>query len=196
MVTKVSGTEGVDQVKAGTLTVDDAKAGQAVGFQRMQLFAAKATTSGTSIDFSPADGTGIPSWAKKITISLSGVSGSVASPRLLRIGTVSGLETASYSGGVFSAGSVSGSSIFTTGFILEANTAAVSVIHGSVVLTKVSDNLWVESGAISKSDADLVSISSGSKLLAGTLDRVRLTTVNGTDTFDAGSVSILVEGYE
>ena len=30
-------------------------------------------------------------------------------------------------------------------------------------------------------------------LLAGTLDRVRITTVNGTDTFDAGSINILYE---
>lgn len=199
MVLKLTG-EGVDQVKPGALTgelvVSDAKAGQAVGFNRMQLFAAKATTSGTSVDFSPADGTGIPSWAKRITVSLSGVSGSGTSPRLIQIGTASGLETASYSGGVFSSGTGSGNSNFTTGFTLEATTAAASIIHGSVVLTKVSDNLWVESGTISKSDTSLVSGSGGSKLLAGVLDRMRLATVNGTDTFDAGSVSILVEGYE
>jgi len=30
--------------------------------------------------------------------------------------------------------------------------------------------------------------------LSGTLDRVRITTVNGTDTFDAGSINILYEG--
>jgi hypothetical protein len=35
---------------------------------------------------------------------------------------------------------------------------------------------------------------SGSKTLSDTLDRVRLTTVNGTDTFDAGSVNIIYEG--
>jgi hypothetical protein len=29
--------------------------------------------------------------------------------------------------------------------------------------------------------------------LGGVLDRVRLTTVNGTDTFDAGTVNILYE---
>jgi hypothetical protein len=30
--------------------------------------------------------------------------------------------------------------------------------------------------------------------LSGALDRIRLTTVNGTDTFDAGSVNIIYEG--
>jgi hypothetical protein len=29
--------------------------------------------------------------------------------------------------------------------------------------------------------------------LSGTLDRVRITTANGTDTFDAGSINILYE---
>lgn len=32
------------------------------------------------------------------------------------------------------------------------------------------------------------------KTLSATLDRVRLTTVNGTDTFDAGLVNIIYEG--
>jgi hypothetical protein len=37
-------------------------------------------------------------------------------------------------------------------------------------------------------------LTAGSATLSGTLDRVRITTVNGTDTFDAGSINILYEG--
>ena len=33
----------------------------------------------------------------------------------------------------------------------------------------------------------------GQKALSDVLDRVRITTVNGTDTFDAGSINILYE---
>jgi len=33
----------------------------------------------------------------------------------------------------------------------------------------------------------------GSKTLSGTLDRLRITTVNGIDTFDAGSINIMWE---
>lgn len=33
----------------------------------------------------------------------------------------------------------------------------------------------------------------GGKTLSGTLDRVRITTVNGTDTFDAGTINIMYE---
>lgn len=36
-------------------------------------------------------------------------------------------------------------------------------------------------------------IQSGDLLLSGTLDRVRITTANGTDTFDAGTINILYE---
>jgi hypothetical protein len=34
----------------------------------------------------------------------------------------------------------------------------------------------------------------GTKTLSDTLDRVRITTVNGTDTFDAGTINIMYEG--
>lgn len=37
------------------------------------------------------------------------------------------------------------------------------------------------------------SVGGGNITLSGALDRVRITTVNGTDTFDAGSVNIMYE---
>ena len=36
-------------------------------------------------------------------------------------------------------------------------------------------------------------VGAGSLALGGTLDRVRITTANGTDTFDAGSINIFYE---
>jgi hypothetical protein len=42
--------------------------------------------------------------------------------------------------------------------------------------------------------ANSAASSAGAVTLSGTLDRVRITTVNGTDTFDAGSINILYEG--
>jgi hypothetical protein len=39
-----------------------------------------------------------------------------------------------------------------------------------------------------------VHFGAGSVVLGGTLDRVRLTTIGGTATFDAGSINILYEG--
>jgi hypothetical protein len=61
-----------------------------------------------------------------------------------------------------------------------------------VQLSLLNSSSWVLSGVIGiTGDTPRVS---GSKTLSGTLDRVRITTVNGTDTFDAGTVNILYEG--
>lgn len=192
MPTIINGNTGIDQVTNNTLVVADAKSGETVGFQKMQLFAAQATTSGTNIDI-----TGIPSWAKKITITLHGVSTNGVNSLLIQQGTSSGIATSGYSGSSTTLGlNTIASSAAVAGLSLDmgsGNTAAATR-HGTVVLTKVSNNNWVSSGFI-HGTAGYGCIADNSIALAGELDRIRLTTVNGTDTFDAGSVSILVEGY-
>lgn len=162
---------------------------------RMLLMPAKATTSGTFIDFSPSDGTGIPSWAKKITIMVNGVSTNSISFPQFQFGTLSGIETTGYDAGSTSLSSTTmGTTSATSGFILYANIGTNSH-SGSLVFTNMGGNVWVASGSV-KTSATLTTTLCGGKTLAGVLDRVRLTTVNGTDVFDAGSISILVEGYE
>jgi hypothetical protein len=61
-----------------------------------------------------------------------------------------------------------------------------------MVFTNLSGNTWVQNGN-SLATGIAVQPVCGSKTLSATLDRIRLTTVNGTDTFDAGSVNILYE---
>ena len=198
MVTKVSGTEGVDQVKAGTLTVDDAKAGQSIGFNRMQLFAAKPTTSGTSVDFSPADSTGIPSWAKRVTVLLNGVSTNGTSIIQIQIGA-GAIDTSGYAGMVdttYSSGSSPAD--VTSGLALDraGASSATGARTGRAVFELQASNTWV-ANYLGKVGPGLgMSLPATGKTISGILDRIRLTTVNGTDLFDAGSVSILVEGYE
>jgi hypothetical protein len=70
--------------------------------------------------------------------------------------------------------------------------AAANVMTGHIVLTLVGSNIWISSHALRATTVACV-FGAGNKTLSGTLDRVRLTTVNGTDTFDAGSVNILYE---
>ena len=148
------------------------------------------TTSGTSIDF-----TGIPSWAKRITISLAGVSTNGTSPPVLRLGTSGGIQSTGYAcvNNVLVSTAVTVSD--TTGFLIGVNTtnwSAGVVGNGKIVLTLLdSSGTWTCSGAVAGSGATY--FTTGSKSLGGTLDRVRLTTVNGTDTFDAGSINILYE---
>lgn len=150
-----------------------------------------ATTSGTSHDF-----TDIPSWVKRITIGVSGVSTNGTSVILVQIGDSGGVETTSYlgSGAAIAAGSV-GQAQFTTGFGTEDAGQAAYVRNGNCVLVLVdaATNTWSFSSNLGASNTSRMMFGAGSKALSATLDRVRITTVNGTDAFDAGLVNILYE---
>ena len=149
---------------------------------------AQASTSGTSIDF-----TGIPSWVKRVTVMFSGVSLSGSSQFLIQLGDSGGIETTGYSGGGFrtSSSTVAGGNS-TAGFYF-ANTTAATVFSGMITITNLSANTWVAMGLLGGDVTEVVDATAGGKTLSATLDRVRITTVNGTDTFDAGSINILYE---
>ena len=157
---------------------------------------AQASTSGTSIDF-----TGIPSWVKRITVIYQAVSTNAAgaSPLLVQIGSGSITSTGyvSYSG-VYESTNTSVSSSSTVGFVISGANGNSSTFTGHQVLTLISGNIWVSShnsGGLDGSSVAIIRNGGGySPNLSGTLDRVRITTVNGTDTFDAGSINILYEG--
>ena len=153
---------------------------------------AVASTSGTSIDF-----TSIPSWVKRITVMFQGVSTNGTSLMQVQIGsgsvTTSGYSsTASYSGA-----SSTQYAYVTTGFVI--NTTGTSVAAylqtGVLQIVLIGSNTYVASGTMSTgSTAQQTNALGGSSpALSGALDRVRITTVNGTDTFDAGSINILYE---
>jgi hypothetical protein len=148
---------------------------------------AQASTSGTSIDF-----TGIPSWVKRITVMWNGVSTNGSSSPLVQLGDSGGIETTGYGG----SGSLIASTVttqnYTTGFG-ERSQDAAAVRTGSWTITNVSGNIWVCAGVLGRSDAAITSVTGGTKTLSDTLTQVRITTVNGTDTFDAGSINILFE---
>ena len=147
-----------------------------------------ASTSGTSIDF-----TGITAGAKSITLMYSGVSTSGTSNYRVQIGDSGGVETSGYLGsGAGIAGTVTATISGTAGFDIPTGASAASVVHGSLHLSLMdaTTNLWVISGALGHSDSARVDIVAGSKALSATLDRVRFTTINGTDTFDAGNLNI------
>ena len=67
-------------------------------------------------------------------------------------------------------------------------------MFGAIVLTNVTSNTWVAQGVFHMPTYTVGNSAAGAKTLSGTLDRVRITTVNGTDTFDAGTINILYEG--
>lgn len=150
---------------------------------------AVASTSGTSIDF-----TSIPSWVKRITVMFNGVSTTGTSLIQVQLGDSGGFETTSYSGyyAWISTSAVSGASS-TTGFQFNSNSAGNN-LAGNVVICNLSGNIWTASLMVGSPGAGTSNTGGGVKELSATLDRIRITTVNGTDTFDAGSINIQYEG--
>jgi hypothetical protein len=146
-----------------------------------------ATTSGTSIDF-----TSIPSWVKRVTIMFNGVSTSGTSPFLIQLGAGSVTVTGYISTGQTITGGSGGANTSSTAGMVVYSSAATSISSGHMLLTTMGSNLWISSHTL-KTATTACLFGGGDVTLGGVLDRVRLTTVNGTDTFDAGSVNILYE---
>jgi hypothetical protein len=159
--------------------------------QRITAATAVASTSGTSIDF-----TGIPAWVKRITVMLQGVSTNGTSFPQIQIGSGSFSTSGYVSAANYSIGAGQFTSA-TTGFVLEPSggATAANLRSGSVIFTLINSNTWVSQGIIYSSSLTFNNMSSGaSPALGGALDRIRLTTITGTDTFDAGTVNIIYEG--
>jgi hypothetical protein len=154
------------------------------------------TASGTSVDF-----TSIPSWVKRVTILFSGVSTGGTSNYQVQIGDSGGIENTGYVGtasGTSNTGNVLSIVSFTAGFGMTSVISAASTnINGSMVITCLnpSTNTWVSNGSVGAPPASFTGgfFFGGAKSLSATLDRVRITTANGTDTFNAGTINILYE---
>lgn len=157
--------------------------------QKLTSGTAVTSTSGTAIDF-----TGVPSWVKRITVMFDGVSTNGTSIYQVQLGTSSGVQTSSYNGNYSYNGPTNTGASISTGFGIY-NDGASNTKTGFLVINLLNNNIWTCNGII----AQLVGVSgyniltAGSKSLGGTLDRIRITTVNGTDTFDAGSINIMYE---
>ena len=146
------------------------------------------STSGTSIDF-----TSIPSWVKRVTVMFAGVSTDGASNPLFQLGAGS-VQSSGYlcASGVISTTNTTNAANYTTGFGILSG-AGANVIHGSCTFSLIGSNVWAWSMTMGLSTNTNPFYGAGSVTLSGTLDRVRITTVNGTDTFDAGTINIMYE---
>jgi len=168
-----------------TLTLQAATATNAVN----TLATAVASTSGTSIDF-----TSLPSWIKRITVMFNGTSLSGTANALVQLGTGSTTYTTSgyiaNSAVVEAAGNTVVSS--TAGFIVYFG-ANASVVSGHLIITNISGNNWISSHT-TRIDTAKPSFGAGNIALGAVLTAIRITSTNGTDTFDAGTVNILYEG--
>jgi len=165
----VSSTGAYGQIKAGT----------------------SVTASSTAVDF-----TGIPSWVKRITVMLNGVSLSGTDNILVQIGDSGGIEITGYASAVAFLGSTTNGGARTDGFCITISASATNTMSGVVTIVNISGNTWLETGSMiyeSTSPTGFVMPSTGIKTLSATLDRVSVTRT-GTNTFDAGSINIFYEG--
>lgn len=180
LATQAEAQAGTNTTK--TLTPDAFRAANIV------LGTAVASTSGTSIDF-----TGIPSWAKRVTVMFDGVSTNGTSLLIAQLGDSGGIENTGYSGatGVVESSPSANVTANSSGANLVGTTfAAAWSVSGQIVFNKLSGNAWAFSLAMGFGGSTRASYGAGTKTLSDTLDRVRITTLSGADTFDAGTINI------
>lgn len=178
--------DGTSGITAPSATVSGTLQGTPV---RGGLVSATAVSaSGTSVDF-----TGIPSWVKRITVSMNGLSLVGNSDFIIRLSSSGSFATSGYASNGYRITPTAAGSTSTAG-LLVMTYAASALARGiyTLVLQDPSTNRWVGSGSFV--GTDIVSLFTGSIALAGSLDGLRITTSGGTDTFDAGTINIMYEG--
>ena len=147
-----------------------------------------ATTSGASVSV-----TGIPSWVKRITVTLNQVSINGVANIMLRIGDSGGIHNTGYTSKetVIGTGSTT-LTADTTSYLLRTGAIASSLFSGSVTLVCVdtTNHDWVATGIIQSSSVTM-NIISGTTTLDTALTQLSLVT---TAAFDAGEFSVHYEG--
>jgi hypothetical protein len=178
----IVGTSG-DQTISGTKTFST----QPALPQKLTIGTSLATTGGTYVDI-----TGIPSWAKQITVLPNGVSTNGTSVHMLQMGSGS-FESTGYVGFYQIQGTATVAGAAGSGSGIQYNpVSAANSLSGRIVMNLAGSNTWHITGQVYVNSSNMQGLVY-TKTLSGTLDRIRLTTANGTDTFDAGSINIIYE---
>jgi hypothetical protein len=143
-----------------------------------------SASGNTSVDF-----TSMPSWINTITVMFRNISTVSNDNILVQLGTSSGFTTSGYvstsidfDGG----GGVAANS--TAGLLVKLNPGS-NIVNGTMIIAYTGSNAWVNNHTMSN-NTNIMTVGGGTIALGGTLDRVRITTVSGTDPFDAGTLNI------
>lgn len=158
----------------------------------LTLGTAVATTSGISVPY-----TGLPTWAKRLTVGLKNVSITSTANTLLQFGVAGSLVTTGYqSVAVGLQTATPGTVSSTAGFVLTNGsfTGPVNFMSGIVTLISMGGNDWAMQSTLVRDDGSTVFSAAGRVTLAGAPDRIALVTADGTSTFDQGSYNVLIEG--
>jgi hypothetical protein len=150
---------------------------------------AQAATSGTAITF-----TGIPTWVKRITMMFYNISATTSDNLIVQIGSGS-FVTSGYTGtsGCMYGGSSVSVGAVTNGVLVSNVNTSSDIGNGHIIWTNPTGNLWCASGVFANGN-NRVNMYGGGVSLSGVLDRIRLTSNSGSETFTNGYVNILYEG--
>jgi len=191
----VTGTIQVGQVIAGTnITAGTTITALGTGTGGAGTYTISPASTGTvsgTITVVGVSFLNIPSWVKRITVMFNGVSTSGTSNFLIQ--AITGTSTVINSGYSSSASTGASGATSTAGNVLMAVTAAATVYNIAATLVNVSGNTWLTTSVGGTGASNAGNVSGGVVTLGAVLTGVRITTVNGTDTFDAGSINILYE---
>ncbi len=185
--TPLTGSESVYLVQGGNSregTVNDIWDGDRL-VSRVRLQAAVTASGQTELTQ-----TGIPSWVNRVTVNLSLLSTSGTNDILIQVGDGAYLTTGYVVNHQGFTGSATGLLTSTAGFIIDvdANTNQQSAV---ITLSRFAagSNTWIAT-CIVRRNGSSNGYHVGEVTLVGALDRVRATTVGGTDTFDAGAFAV------
>lgn len=166
----------------------------ASGVSALNFAATQTPTGVTNVEF-----LNIPSYVKRINIHFSGLSLSGTADYLVQLGNASGYLNTNYTSvHSFLRTSANGSTNFTTGFSFYGSVAAATTSGcGSLILLDSASAIWCWSCIASSVDGTnyRTTHAGGSKSFGAGFVPTKLKVVssNGTDTFDAGSISISYE---
>ena len=155
------------------------------------ILGTEQAASGTSVDF-----TSIPSGTKRIVVQLVGVSQDGATQDIIvQLGDVGGIETSGYLGAASNISTTVSTENMTAGLPVRSNVAAAGVMHGTLTLTleDAAAFTWIATGVFAHSNGANMVVTAGSKSLSAELTQLRITTVGGSASFDAGAFNILYE---
>ena len=163
------------------------------GYEQIVQGTAQSIASASSLTISS-----IPSWVKRVTITLNALNGASVAGTLLQIGSGSITTTGYASATPFwtSAGAVGYNGPLTTGFNLTTNVSN-GTLYGQYVLTSHGSNIWYCSGT--NYSNTICGSCMGTVALSGLLDRFMVSAASTSgaivaNTFSAGSVNIIYEG--
>ena len=151
------------------------------------VLATPKTATGTEVEF-----TGIPSWAKRITIMFNGLTRSGSNNYLILLGTSSGYITSGYDSLSQSEGGNNDVSSTTSFAIYDNSTGSQNTRNGRLQLDKFSDSAYVLVGQLSNGVAGGTQAYGALNGVSGTVDRLKIN-LSGSNTFTGGSFNISYE---